>query len=936
MGKYALLIGVGEYGEGLTSLPAAPRDVAAFAEVLQSPQMCGFDHVKPVINPNQAQMAREIELWFRGREPDDLVLLFFSGHGVKDDRRELFFAACNTEKQRDALIRSTATSAQFIHDCIRRCKAKYQVIILDCCFSGAFGNQLARDDGEINLKDQLGAEGQVVLTATNEVGYAFEEKGTDLSIYTRYLVEGIVSGAADEDEDGVITVEELHRFAGRKVEETSPAMSPKIITLKDEGYRIRLARSPQDDPKVKYRKEAERRVASGQFSIPAKRLLRLRRQELGISDAEAEVIESEVLKPFQEYQRKRQVYEETFQECLQAEAKLSPNVIRDLMDLRDHLGLRAEDVSAIDQTGALSPSLLDNTDGHTSSLPVSSTTQPTNTSQSPANTVGHKSSTPASPPLQKTAARSLDAPPDAFQDFRKVLVTLINDLEQLRKYSQVLLLNNSVQRIEDVLEKVQSSSFSIAIVGEFMRGKTTLINALLGQEILPTDILPCSASVCRVIYGVTLRMRIVYKDGREEEITIDQFVDYVTKLTPDSEATTSQVKESILYYPTPYCQNDVNIIDTPGFTDDVIATEIVPSVDAVIMVIMAQDPFSEFEANFVETKLLTSDLGRIIFVVNGIDRLSPKEINRHIKYVRDRIWKLVLQPAKEQYGEDSPEYEVYRNKIGHIKICGLSASQALQAKQTGDRELLAKSRFPEFEAALEKFLTQERGSTFLQVPINRLIASSTEILSAPNLQQNTSSTLSEQQKREISQMTTETRRILNNAHRLSKQLIQEVNVGSVDSSTSKTQSPPPESLDDDLSSECNVDYTRLRDFLKAQQWQESNQETKRVMLQVADCEKEGWLDSNAIDCFPITDLRTIDQLWVKYSNGRFGFSVQRRIFQQVNQQEREFMQTVHWTQASLKGGIFSEENRLNFSIEAPEGHLPMVFGGEHGWIFSVL
>jgi uncharacterized caspase-like protein len=349
MGKYALLIGVGEYGEGLTSLPAAPRDVAAFTEVLQNPQMGGFDEVKPVINPNQAEMAREIELWFQGREPDDLVLLFFSGHGVKDDRRNLFFAARNTEKQRDSLIRSTATSAQFILNCIRWCKAKYQVIILDCCYSGAFGDFLARDDGEINLKEQLGAEGCVVLTATNSVDYAYEEKGADLSIYTRYLVEGIVSGAADEDEDGMITVEELHRFAGRKVEAASPAMSPKIITLKDEGYRIRLARSPQDDPKVKYRKEAERRAESGQFSIPAKRLLLSRRQELALSEAEAEAIEAEVLKPFQEYQRKRQEYEEILHKCLQEEVTLNPNVIRDLIDFRNHLGLKPSDVIAIDQ-----------------------------------------------------------------------------------------------------------------------------------------------------------------------------------------------------------------------------------------------------------------------------------------------------------------------------------------------------------------------------------------------------------------------------------------------------------------------------------------------------------------------------------------------------------------------------------------------------------
>jgi len=130
----------------------------------------------------------------------------FSGHGVKDDRRELYFAAANTEKQRNRLLTSTSTPARFIHDCIRGCKAKSQVLILDCCFSGAFGDAIGRDDGEIPLKEQLGAEGRVVLTSTSAVDYAFEEKGADLSIYTRYLVEGLATGAADKDGNGCITV----------------------------------------------------------------------------------------------------------------------------------------------------------------------------------------------------------------------------------------------------------------------------------------------------------------------------------------------------------------------------------------------------------------------------------------------------------------------------------------------------------------------------------------------------------------------------------------------------------------------------------------------------------------------------------------------------------------------------------------------------------
>jgi GTPase SAR1 family protein len=331
--------------------------------------------------------------------------------------------------------------------------------------------------------------------------------------------------------------------------------------------------------------------------------------------------------------------------------------------------------------------------------------------------------------------------PNTFTDYRKVVSTLTSDLERLRSYSRTLALNASIQPIDDVLERVQSNSFSVAVVGEFKRGKSTFINALLGQDILPSDILPCSATLNRVTYGVAPRVRIVYRDEHEEEIAIDQLANYVTKLTPESEETAVNIKEAIVYYPVFYCQNNVDIIDTPGLNDDASMTEVtlsvLPYVDAAIMVIMAQTPFAKSEQKFLETKLLTNDLGRIIFVVTGIDRFNnPEDADKSVKYIKDRIRKLVLQRAKDQYGEDSPEYEVYQKKIGNPKVIGLSAYQALQAKQTGNGELLLKSRFPEFEAKLEEFLTHERGSVFLQIPINRLIASATEILSTLNLQQN--------------------------------------------------------------------------------------------------------------------------------------------------------------------------------------------------------
>ena len=349
MAKVALLIGVREYGSGLKPLPAAPKDVAAMQEVLQNPEMGGFDEVETLVNPNHSEMAEKIKIWFNARQSDDLVVLFFSGHGIKDESRELYFAASDTRKVGEMLIELTAVPASFVRGCLKRCKSKRQVVILDCCFSGAFGGLLAKDDGDVDLESLLGAEGGVVLTSSSSLEYSFEQEGSDLSIYTRYLVEGIRTGAADRDGDGAVSVDELHQFASKKVQVAAPAMTPKIIVFKELGYKIKLAKAPIGDPKLKYRKEVECRVYQGNFSIPARKLLKRRRDELGLSSEEADAIEAEVLQPYREHQHKLKEYEDTLTEALQEENPLSERTRNDLRDYQKHLGLTDKDVKEIEQ-----------------------------------------------------------------------------------------------------------------------------------------------------------------------------------------------------------------------------------------------------------------------------------------------------------------------------------------------------------------------------------------------------------------------------------------------------------------------------------------------------------------------------------------------------------------------------------------------------------
>ncbi len=145
----------------------------------------------------------------------------------------------------------------------------------------------------------------------------------------------------------------------------------------------------------------------------------------------------------------------------------------------------------------------------------------------------------------------------------------------------------------------------------------------------------------------------------------------------------------------------------------------------------------------------------------------------------------------------------------------------------------------------------------------------------------------------------------------------------------------------ELKSEKGVDYTKLRDLLAAGKWKEADQETADVMLQVANRVSEGWLRVEDIDNFPCEDLRTIDQLWVHYSKGKFGFSVQKKIYRsQMGSMDElggtrdynkkiwyEFCDRVGWR----KEGSYVRRDDLTFELldTTPGGHLPFGYERRH-------
>jgi uncharacterized caspase-like protein len=352
MKKLALLIGVSHYSDGLNPLPAAVRDVDAFERVLTHPSMGGFDHIQKVVDQDVQTIRRSIEDLFAPCHRDDLVLLFFSGHGIKDEFGKLYLAGPETTKnERGNLIRSTALESSFIQDTMTRSRSRHKVVILDCCFSGAFGTGfLAKDNDEVDVGNQLGGEGIAVLTSSTSTQYSFEHAEDETSIYTRYLVEGLETGAADLDCDGKIATNELHNYAEQKVREAAPAMRPKFFGF-EEGFRIYLAQAPTKDPHLQYRREVERSArhsaVSGEISEIARHTLNILRVELNLSEETAEQIETEVLAPFRKKQRSLQRYDHALNLALETQYPLTPQLKSDLKQLQNILGLQDEDIASI-------------------------------------------------------------------------------------------------------------------------------------------------------------------------------------------------------------------------------------------------------------------------------------------------------------------------------------------------------------------------------------------------------------------------------------------------------------------------------------------------------------------------------------------------------------------------------------------------------------
>ncbi|HEV3172737.1 MAG TPA: caspase family protein [Actinocrinis sp.] len=242
--RLALVIanGVYEPDSGLTALRGPEIDARRLSAVLEDPVIGGFA-VDAVIDRPSSEVRSKLEVFLAEARRHDLVVVYLSCHGLLSKRDQtLYFAALDTRR---AALRTTATQARLLTDLLDECRALRKVLILDCCYSGAFAR--GAKSGGVDVGAELIGSGQglVVLTSSRAVQESYEDEGEDgafTSVFTAGLVDGLSTGEADRDRDGWISLDEAYHYAREYVQERRPEQNPQRWMVEAEGV-IYLARS---------------------------------------------------------------------------------------------------------------------------------------------------------------------------------------------------------------------------------------------------------------------------------------------------------------------------------------------------------------------------------------------------------------------------------------------------------------------------------------------------------------------------------------------------------------------------------------------------------------------------------------------------------------------------------------------------------------------
>lgn len=247
----------------------------------------------------------------------------------------------------------------------------------------------------------------------------------------------------------------------------------------------------------------------------------------------------------------------------------------------------------------------------------------------------------------------------------------------------------NAQRVSELAGRVETQTFNLVVFGEFKRGKTTFINALIGRDLLPSAVVPLTSVVTILHHGPELGAEVHFDDGRVEHVPVEHLEDYVTERgNPENARGVKMVRVAV---PSPLLSNGMQLVDTPGVGsvydhNTQAARDFLPHVDGAILLVASDPPISRGECEFLME--MQPHVARLFVVQNKVDQLRPPEVAESLEFTHGILCELLDRSA--------------------IMVFPLSAREALEAQLAHDEERLRKSGLPAFVDELRRFQREEQ------------------------------------------------------------------------------------------------------------------------------------------------------------------------------------------------------------------------------------
>jgi ribosome biogenesis GTPase A len=293
---------------------------------------------------------------------------------------------------------------------------------------------------------------------------------------------------------------------------------------------------------------------------------------------------------------------------------------------------------------------------------------------------------------------------ERLRDYERLKLELASAIRRM-----LLLINAQAdherhRRCQDLLAQLAEDRFTLAVVGQFSRGKSSLMNAVLGMDRLPVGVVPLTSVITKVSYGNPERVLIEYaRSFLKGEIAVAELPEYVTDT--GNPGNKKQIAAAEVQLPSDFLRRGLFFVDTPGIGSVIAANtatteQFLPEADAVIFVTSFESPLGRDELEFL--RKVREHVRKVFFVVNKLDLVPLELLEEVLTFIRDRL--------KHEAG------------LPETRLFPVSALLGLKAKLSGSAQQLAESGLPALEENLVHFLTTEKTGVFLVRSCDRALS----------------------------------------------------------------------------------------------------------------------------------------------------------------------------------------------------------------------